>query len=166
MKFYPTFYFKDIYEITPLFLVENGVEALILDVDNTLISNMVNDPTERVASWINSLRAQGIKLCILSNGKGARVKRFNENLGLPVIFDAKKPLKSGFAKALELMDVTASRCAVVGDQLFTDVLGANLSKIKSVLVVPIDEHEQRFIRFKRVLERPFIKKIKAGKRSI
>ncbi len=164
MSFYPSFYFKDIYQITPQFLGENKLSALILDVDNTLISNTVCEPSESVCEWICTLQNAGIALCILSNGKGERVSLFNKNLNLPVIYQAKKPMKKGFLDAMKVMGVSPERCAAVGDQIFTDIWGASRVGIKSILVEQIDGFEQTFIKFKRVLERPIIRHIKAGKR--
>ncbi len=165
MKFYPTFYLRSIYEITPQFLEENGISALILDVDNTLISNTVTDPNESVRAWVDTLKANGISLCIVSNGKGGRVTHFNKTLGLPIVYQAKKPMKRGFMQAISAMGVDASCVAAVGDQIFTDVWGASRCGLKSILVEPIDPFEQTFIKFKRVLEKPIIKCIKAGRRG-
>ena len=137
-----------------------GIQGIILDVDNTLISNTKETAGKEIFDWIFELVGAGLKLCIVSNGKGKRVKKFNESFDLPMVFKAMKPAKRGYAKALEILGTQREQTVGIGDQLFTDVWGANRAGIKSLLVRPIDSHEQATIKFKRLLEKPTIKKLK------
>lgn len=155
----PTFYFENIFYLDKEFFEKNNIDALILDVDNTLISNTVNDADEKLSKWIMETTNSGIKLCIVSNGKGKRVKQFNKPFGIPAVFEALKPSSKGFLQALKLLGTKKENTVVVGDQLFTDILGGNRCGLRTILVKPIDENEQLFIRLKRYFERPLISRL-------
>jgi len=127
----PDFFFNDIYKIDKEFLYNNNIKGLLLDIDNTLISNTVHDADEKLKTWIYEKKADGIKLCIVSNGKGPRVERFNI-FGIPAVHKAKKPFKKGFLKGIEMLKLQNDEVAVVGDQIFTDVWGGNRAKIKTI----------------------------------
>ena len=103
-KFKPTYYFDNVYMTDSTFFISEGIKNIILDIDNTLISNTVEVGDEKLYGWIDELKNAGIKLCIVSNGKGARVKKFNENIGLPTVFEALKPTQKGYVEALKIMD--------------------------------------------------------------
>ena len=97
-------------------------------------------------------------MAIVSNNHPARVKPFADMLGLEFICEGKKPLSSGFNRAQKLMEIPFSQLAAVGDQIFTDILGANLKRIKGIYVSPIEHEKTRFFRFKRWAEKPFLPK--------
>ena len=131
----------------------NNIKGLILDVDNTLVAQYIKVPDDKLIQWINLLRDNKIKLCIVSNGSPKRVLKFNEKLGLDVISKARKPSSKGFLKAIGIMGLQQHEVAVVGDQLFTDVWGGNRLSMFTILVRPIDKKEEFFVRIKRYLEK-------------
>lgn len=153
-NFNPTYYFDNVYMVNSDFFKKEGIKNIILDIDNTLISNTVEVGDEKLYTWIDELKNAGINLCIVSNGKGARVKKFNENIGLPTVFEALKPTQKGYGEALKIMGANKEETVGIGDQIFTDIWGANRAGIKSMLVRPIDKYEQFGIKLKRVLEIP------------
>ena len=158
MLIYPKIYFKSVKDITIDFLKENNIKALILDVDNTVLDFDLKIP-EGVKEWCEELKKQNIKFCILSNtNKVEKVKYVAKELDIPYFYFAKKPLKGGFKKALKLLDEKPENCASVGDQIFTDIIGANRSKVYSILVQPISKKDILATRIKRPLENIVINK--------
>lgn len=156
MNLYPKIYLNNVKEITYELLQENNIKGLILDVDNTLIDYYKNMP-EGVEQWCKDLQKRDIKFCIASNSnKREKIKGVSEKLGIPYVFFAKKPLKMGLNKAKNIMGLKSEEVAVVGDQIFTDVLGANRCKMFSVLVEPIKEKDILITIIKRPIEN-FIK---------
>lgn len=122
MIFYPNIYLKNVKDIKIELLKENNIKGLLLDVDNTLIDFDLKI-LEGAKEWCDSLRKEGIKLCILSNtNKIEKVKRVAKELELPYINFAKKPFKKGFKRAIDLLRLDAENVAAVGDQIMTDVL--------------------------------------------
>ena len=152
------FAFRKTVDISPRFLKKHGIKGLILDVDNTLTTHDNPVPAEGIREWLDNMRKNGIKLIIVSNNHPERVRPFADPLGLDYVSDSGKPLKRGYRAAMKKMRLTASETAAVGDQLFTDVWGANFSRIRMLYVEPIElePKSKRFIRFKRVLEKPFL----------
>ena len=142
--------------ITMDILQENNIKGLILDVDNTLIDIDRNmDP--KVKDWVDELKKNGIKMCIVSNtNKVDKVKKVSETLDLPYFYFAKKPFKGGFKKAKELLQLEYENIAAVGDQIMTDVVGANRCKIFSILVEPISEKDIFITKVKRPIEKLII----------
>lgn len=156
MNLYPKIYLNNVKEITYELLQENNIKGLILDVDNTLIDYYKNMP-EGVEQWCKDLQKRDIKFCIASNSnKREKIKGVSEKLGIPYVFFAKKPLKMGLNKAKNIMGLKSEEVAVVGDQIFTDVLGANRCKMFSILVEPIKEKDILITIIKRPIEN-FIK---------
>lgn len=155
---YPKEYLGSVKEISIDLLEKNHIKGLILDVDNTLI-DFNKKILEGVETWVQDLKKAGIKLCILSNSnKLEKVKNVAGKLNVPFIYFAKKPFKSGFRKAKELLKLEEKEIAVVGDQIMTDVIGANRSKMFSILVKPIEEKDYLVTRIKRPLEKIIIKR--------
>lgn len=156
MIFYPKGYFKKISEISLDYLNENNIKGIILDVDNTLIDYYRNMEDETI-EWVNNLKQNGIKMCILSNsGKKEKVKKVAEKLDLEYSYLAMKPLKRGFKKAQKKLQLECSEIAAIGDQIFTDVLGANRMKMHSILVEP--RHKKDI--FITLINRPIEKLVK------
>ena len=152
MNLYPKLYINNVKEITYEILQKNNIKGLILDVDNTLIDYYKNMP-EGINKWCENLKKQNIKFCIASNSnKKEKVKQVSEKLGIPYIYFAKKPLKTGLIKAKDIMELKPNEVAVVGDQIFTDVLGANRCKMFSILVEPIEEKDMLITIIKRPIE--------------
>ena len=152
MILYPDAHLNNVREITTNFLQNNKINALILDVDNTLIDYDKNLPEETI-KWAKELKNNNIKLYILSNtNKKEKVKTVAEKLGIEYMYFAKKPLKSGFKKVQEKLKEPSQNIAVVGDQIFTDIVGGNRCKMFTILVEPIAEKDIWITMVKRPLE--------------
>ena len=142
----PTDYFEKI-----------GICALILDVDNTLTTHDNPKPGEGVLDWLSDVQNSGIKCIILSNNTPDRVTPFAEMLSLSFEANGKKPLTGGVKRACKAMGVKISETALIGDQIFTDVMAARLSGVYSILVDPIEPEKTLFFKFKRWAEKPFLR---------
>lgn len=156
--FKPTYALKKITDITPSALKKRGIKALILDVDNTLTTHNNPAPGSGVPQWIEEMKSAGIKLIIVSNNSAERVTPFAEMLGLHFVPNGAKPLPVGIAKAVRELGVPKNRIAAVGDQIFTDILGANLAGVRSVFVYPMEPETSLPFRFKRAVEKPLLPK--------
>ena len=158
MILYPDKYFKKVEEITIDFLQKNKLKALILDVDNTLIDYNRKMSSE-VKQWAKDLRGQGMKLYILSNtNQKEKVEEVANKIGVPYINLAKKPLKSGFLEVQKELGEKPENIGVVGDQIFTDVIGGNRCKMFTILVEPINKKDFWYTAWKRPLENKIKKK--------
>ena len=132
------FTYHDIYELSGEALARRGFRLLLADLDNTLVPYGVPLPDEKLKAWRDELAAHGVTLFILSNNRHeSRPRIFAEALDVPYIGRAGKPKTSSFVKAMEQMGVTRERTAIVGDQVFTDVLGGNRAGVSAILVEPI-----------------------------
>lgn len=151
--FYPDFSFRRVTEISPEWLCAHGISVLLLDVDNTLTTHDNPAVASGVKDWIAALSSAGIRLLILSNNKPERVEPFAKKLGLGCIARAAKPLGGGVRRARGRLGVPNKGIAVVGDQIFTDVLCANWAGVVSILVEPIELESFPFFKFKRRMER-------------
>lgn len=150
---------QSIHDLTPEILKENEIQGLLLDLDNTLTTHDNPRPADGVLDWIALMKETGIKMVIVSNNHYDRVKPFAEMLGLEFVCEGKKPLSDGFNRAQKLMNIPFKNLAVVGDQIYTDVLGANLKRdVKCVYVFPIEHEKKGFLAFKRKIEGPFLPK--------
>lgn len=158
-KFYPKKIYKNVLEIKYNFLKENDIKAIFLDIDNTII-DFDNKILEGLEEWINILKKENIKFCIVSNtNKKEKAKKMSELLNIPFVYFATKPLKRGFYKAKKKINVTDNKSiAVVGDQIMTDVFGANRCKMYSILVEPIKNKDIFVTRFNRIIEKKILKK--------
>jgi len=157
MFLYPNYYCDKVTDITIELLKENNIKGLILDVDNTLI-DFDRNMLEGTEEWIDRMKKNGIKCIILSNSnKIDKVTKVGETLDISFIYFATKPLKRGFKKAQKELGLDSENIAVVGDQIFTDVIGANRSKMFSILVNPIAKKDIWITRFKRPIEELIVK---------
>ena len=128
----------DIYQITGEALERRGIRLLLADLDNTLVPYGVPLPDERLKAWRDDLAAHGVTLFILSNNRHeSRPRIFAEGLEVPYIGHAGKPKTPSFVQAMERMGVTREQTAIIGDQIFTDVLGGNRAGVATILVRPI-----------------------------
>ncbi|MEW8978717.1 MAG: YqeG family HAD IIIA-type phosphatase [Symbiobacterium sp.] len=149
----PAEYRKSIFEIDLDKLRRMGKRALLLDLDNTLARWDDSVPSPALLEWLEEVRAHGMKLCIVSNNGGMRVREFAARAGVPCICHAIKPRVKGFVDAMRLLGVEPRETVVVGDQLFTDILGGNRAGAYTILVVPIDRYEFIGTRLVRIIER-------------
>ena len=148
---YPSFTHLD-----PAALAAKGIKLVLADLDNTLVPYKVPAPTQEVVDWKNALEAQGIQLFILSNSrKPGRAQRFAEALGVPFQGHSGKPKKAGYLRAMERMGAKPEETVMVGDQIFTDILGANNAGVIPLMVEPIRlaGNPGRYIRY--AVEIPF-----------
>lgn len=158
MLLYPKEYINSVKEITISFVEKYNLKGLILDVDNTLIDYYKKMP-DGINEWAEEMKKAGIKLYILSNSnKKEKVEAVAKKLNIKYINFAKKPFKIGFLKIKKIMNLNSENIGVVGDQIFTDVLGANRCKMFSILVRPINEKDIFITKFNRFLEKIIIKR--------
>lgn len=157
MFFYPNGYFNSVKDVKIDYLKNNNIKGIILDVDNTLIDYYRNFP-EGTKEWVQDLKKQGIKFCILSNSNKLDKVRFVANeIDVPYFYFGKKPLKFGFKKAKKKLNLDSKNIAAIGDQIMTDVIGANRCKMFSILVKPIKEKDIFITKLKRPIENFIIK---------
>jgi len=150
--FYPDEYEDSTFVIDFDKKYEEGYRGVIFDIDNTLVEHGV-DADQRAIDFFEQLKAIGFESCLLSNNQEERVLRFNKDVNTKYIYNAHKPSRRNYRKAMELMHTDESNTLFVGDQLFTDVWGAKRTGIHSILVKPIDKKEEIQIVLKRYLER-------------
>ena len=163
---YPNIYYSNVNEIKIGFLIKNKIKALILDVDNTLIDRNKNLSKE-IIEWSNELQGQGIKMYILSNtNKKEKVRAVAEKLSIPYEMFAKKPFKKGFLKIQKILNIKPENIAVVGDQLFTDIIGGNRCNMFTILVDPVDKKDYWYTAWKRPIENKIKQKIKKGELNV
>jgi len=156
--FTPDVIYNTVYDIDFGSLKEKNIKGLIFDIDNTLVSYKTEKPTENVNLLMNKLKNEGFAICFISNNNKKRVDIFNDEFQFLSFPDAGKPSVKFIKKALKIMDLNRENVVLIGDQLFTDVTAAKRAKIKAILVAPIEPVETLFFRFKRFMEKPFIKR--------
>ena len=154
----PDIFLNSVYELDIASLKEHGINAIIVDIDNTLVSWNTREPDKKANEFMCRLGSEGFKICILSNNSRKRVEEFNKCLNLPAIHKAIKPSKIAFRRAMKLMKSTPADTAVIGDQLFTDVLGGNRMGLFTILVSPISDKEFIWTRIVRKLEKRILRK--------
>ena len=150
--FYPDEYLDSTYSIDFEGLYQKGYRGILFDIDNTLVPHGA-PADDRAKALFESLRDIGFQCCLISNNKEPRVKMFNEKIRVAYVYNAHKPSKKNYIKAMEIMGTDRSSTVFIGDQLFTDVWGAKRSGIPSILVKPMDPKEEIQIVLKRYLER-------------
>lgn len=133
----PDYRVHRVVELTPAFLCERGISALLLDVDNTLSTHGGQIPVKGLEDWIVQMRKAGVQLLILSNAKRRRVAPFAEKLGLDYQSLSIKPLPVGYLRAVRRLGVKRRQAAIVGDQLFTDIFGGRMAGVTTILTDPI-----------------------------
>ncbi len=158
--FYPDMYVSSLNNIDIDKLKQQGIKAIFFDLDNTLVPWGSDELADETAEWFVKLRDAGFKTCIVSNNSEDRVSRLCRRLGIPGIHKAAKPRRKAFRQALQALNVAPHEAAMVGDQVFTDVLGANRLGLYSVLVVPMSKHEFIGTRINRRLEKLVLRRIK------
>lgn len=163
MNIYPKELLNKVEEITIEFIQKNKLKALILDVDNTLIDYNKNLSEEKI-QWAKNLKGQGVKLYILSNSNNKeKVEKVANTLNIPYALFARKPFKSGFLAIQKESQLNSEQIGVVGDQIFTDVLGGNRCKMFTILVEPIDKKDLLITAWKRPIEEKIKQKFKKTK---
>ena len=156
--FTPDIIYNNVYDIDFELLKKKNIKGLIFDIDNTLVSYKQEKPTEKVSAFINKLTAEGFNISFVSNNNKERVDIFNEEFKFFSYPKAGKPSIKFIKAALKSMNFDNNQTALIGDQLFTDVTAAKRAKIMAILVTPIEPVETLFFKFKRLMEKPFIRK--------
>ena len=153
--FKPTWFKKTFQEITVPFLQENGIEVVLTDLDNTLIGWDEKEIDENLLAWVRSLKEAGIKIVLVSNNNEHRIKDAAEKLDVPYVYPGLKPLHKGFKAAKQLLDFDKAKTVMVGDQLLTDILGANTFGVRTIIVKPRKESDAWKTKINRFFEKGF-----------
>lgn len=155
LSFLPAYITEAVTDLEPTWLLNQGIRLLMLDFDNTLVPYTTDEPTEEVVSWLERMQASSVIICVVSNSHKERVRKFCERYEIPCITHAKKPFSRGIQQCLAQFGLPASSTALVGDQIYTDTLGANLNGVRPILVKAIRNHNI-WLKLRHGLEMPFI----------
>ncbi len=142
-------------ELTPQTLKDLGIRLLMLDFDNTIVPYTTNTPTAEMERWLEEMQASKIQICVVSNSKRQRVQIFCKAWNIDCITHARKPFGRGIRSCMEKYGFSPKECALAGDQIFTDTLGANLAGAMPILVKPISNHNI-WLKLRHIAEKPFI----------
>ena len=156
--FTPDVILDTVYDIDFDELKKKNIKGLIFDIDNTLVSYKTEKPTEKVIALLNKLKSDGFNICFVSNNNKQRVDIFNDEFKFFSYPKAGKPSVRYIKEALKAMNLPRENVVLIGDQLFTDVTAAKRAKLTAILVTPIEPVENLFFKFKRVMEKPFLKR--------
>ena len=158
MILFPKLYLKNVLDISVALLQKENRKGILIDVDNTLLY-LDKTLLKGVEEWVENMKKNEIKMCILSNtNQKDKVKKLGEQLQIPYVYFAKKPLKSGFKKGAKILELPYQQIAVVGDQITTDVWGANRMKMFSILTKPLEEKDIWITKIKRPFDAYIINK--------
>lgn len=155
LSFLPNVIFEELTQIAPDYLHARGLTLLLMDFDNTMLPYTTDTPTDALLDWIARMEAAGVRLCIVSNSHKSRVPEFSARYGVACVTGAHKPATGGIRSAMERFSASEAETALVGDQIFTDVLGANLANITSIQVKSIHNHTV-WLKLRHVFEVPFL----------
>ena len=153
----PDYILSNYGEVTPEFLSSLGVRGLLIDIDNTLAPYEQPTADEHHRAWFEALDAAGIRTALISNNHRDRVDEFNATLSREAYWHSAKPLGRTFKRVMKGWGLSREQVAVLGDQLLTDALGAKALGLRVIIVPPIRDKKTAFVRFKRWLERPYVK---------
>ena len=148
-----------VFDLRPEMVKKSGFRALIVDVDNTLVAWDCWEPTLQAREWVNMMRKADIQLYLLSNNTSKRVASVADPLELPYLANALKPRRSSQERAISELGVPRHQILVIGDQLMTDIVGANRAGMDSVLVKPIAHHDIVYTRINRAIEKLLLRMI-------
>ncbi len=151
----PDLIYPHLTDLTPEALTSRGISFLMMDFDNTIVPYTTNEPAPEMKAWLARMKASEIGLCVVSNSKKPRVVKFCQTYGLDCITHAKKPFQKGISECLRRFSLTPGQAALVGDQIYTDVLGANSAHLTSILISAIDNHTI-WLKLRHIAELPFI----------
>lgn len=152
----PDVIFRNVTRIAPCYLAARGIRALVLDVDNTLAAHGSQRVSAEVAAWIEAMRAAGVLMMLASNNTKSRVRPFAKKLGLPCASFCCKPLPRWLAAAQKRWRLPRRAIALVGDQIFTDLLAGGFAGTRVLMVRPLYKDIKPMVRLKRVLEAPLV----------
>ena len=158
-KLIPDMIVENIYQIDLDFLKEKGITSLVLDIDNTLVPQKSKFPDKQTIEWLEKMKEEGFKICLISNNTKRRVNEFKEKVGVPGIAWAIKPRKGAFKKALKILNAKPNETALIGDQIFTDIFGGKRAGLYTILVKPLSEEELGWTKLMRKAEKHVLKRI-------
>ena len=152
---FPDAYYDSTFDIDYKALKKRGFLGLLFDIDNTLTIHNVK-AEKKEARFCDYLHRLGFRTVVMSNNSKDRVEPFAKLLGTSYISRAQKPLSWAYKKAMDMIETNKDNTLFIGDQLYTDIMGANIAGLKSILVRPISSHESSFIKVKRIIEKPVV----------
>jgi len=158
-KLIPDIIVENIYDINLDFLKEKRITSLVLDIDNTLVPQKSKFPDKMTIEWLEKVKKEGFKICLISNNTKRRVNEFKEKVGVPGIGWAIKPRKGAFKKALKILDAKPNETALIGDQIFTDILGGKRAGLYTILVKPLSKDELGWTKLMRKAEQHVLKRV-------
>jgi HAD superfamily phosphatase (TIGR01668 family) len=156
----PGYIYNSILEVDLHALFGIGIRGIIIDIDNTLTEWHSPDLSSEAELWLEQAVREGISICFVSNNSPGRARTVADRAGVPFVANAQKPRRRSFRRAMEIMGKAPRQTAVIGDQLFTDILGGNRMGLLTILVTPISRREFIGTRLVRLLEALFIKRLK------
>lgn len=156
----PDYYAKDIFSIDASFFKNRGIQFLLCDLDNTLDSYRLYEPSKRVLEWKAKIEKEGLQILIISNNHGERVKSYAHALGVPFCYSTRKPFTRRLLAFLKKNSIDIQKCALIGDQIITDVSCGKKSGILTILTEPIVKEDQWTTRFNRLIDRPIRRRLK------
>lgn len=151
-QFYPNDMTESVYRINFKKLYKKGYQGILFDIDNTLVPHGA-PADEQIKNLFQHLKKIGFHICLISNNQKKRVKSFADSVDVPYIENAHKPSVKNYRKAMDKIGTSRDNTIFVGDQLFTDIFGANRTGLYSILVQPIHPKEEIQIILKRYLEK-------------
>lgn len=158
----PTHYCQTVYDIPFEMLWRQGIRGICFDLDNTLSSYQEQTMPKRVEQLLDKLSDMGFLVMILSNNNKERVDRYLAGRPIPWVARAKKPLTFCYRQAQQVLGLPVDQIVSIGDQIFTDTAGASLAGIRTILVESISPRENLFCHFKRLFERPVLRRCRRG----
>ena len=158
-KFMPDIYQKSIYYINYDKLYKKGIRLLLFDLDNTITTSHINKPTKRLKKLFDELKDKGFKIIIMSNSTKHRIEPFKNELMVDACAFSLKPRKDKYVYIMDKFKYKHTEIASIGDQLITDIYGANRLDITSILVNPLSEKDYTVTLFNRLLERIIFNKL-------
>lgn len=159
---YPDLLLNSVKELTPELLSQYGVKGIIFDLDETLAPRHKDGPAEDVLAHIELLKNAGISMALVSNSPRERVADFNKEMQISIFPNAQKPRVKVLKRAVKVMGFEPHQIAMVGDQIFTDVLAGNRLHLLTVMVAPLEDRQTRFFRLKRKLEGIVLRQFERG----
>lgn len=158
-KLIPDMYQKSIYHINYEKLKDSGIKCLLFDLDNTCVPTKEKNPNKKLIEQFEKLKDLGFKIIIFSNAGRKRLEPFKKTLDVDCSYSSRKPLSGKFNKIIKKFGYDLSETAIIGDQLFTDILGGNKVGIKTILINPMSSYDLPITKILRMLERNIMKKM-------
>ena len=163
---FPHLYLDSILELELEYLKQKGIRGLFLDVDGTLKDHGALELASEVVEWMQLTRESGVSLWLCSNGRAARIEKLALSLGVPFIAEAFKPFPFRCRRTLKEQGLLPQEMAMVGDQIYADVLVGRLSRMHTILIRPTSRIEPWFTRLKRPFEAPVLWQLRRAKRRL